>query len=56
MGLDPYSYVDPAVVNIAWFIRVAWYVHSQADLFPELDRYEAFVLDYAERILAHKYN
>ena len=54
MGLDPYRYVDPAVVNIAWFVRVAWYVHSQANLFPMGDRYEAFVVEFVERILAHE--
>lgn len=53
MGLDPYRFVDPAVVNLAWFIRVAWYVHCKADLFPDIDRYEGFVIQSAERLLAH---
>ncbi len=56
MGVDPYQYVDPAVVNIAWFTRVNWYVHSQVDLFPDSDRYEAFVINSADRILGHEFN
>jgi hypothetical protein len=51
MGVDPYAYVDPAVVGIAWFVRVAWYVHTQADLFPQSDRYEPFVIENIERVL-----
>lgn len=54
MDLDPYQYVAPAVVNIAWFIRAGWYAHSQADLFPQSNRYEAFVIQNVERILAHE--
>jgi hypothetical protein len=50
MGLDPYQYVDPAVVDIAWFLRVGWYIHTQVDLFPDSDRYEAFVEENIRRI------
>jgi hypothetical protein len=51
MHLDPYQHVDPAVVNIAWFLRVGWYIHTQVDLFPSSDRYEAFVAANVHRII-----
>jgi hypothetical protein len=54
MGVDPYAYVDAAVIHIAWFVRVAWYVHTQADLFPQSNRYEVFVDENVRRVLARE--
>ena len=54
MGVNPCAYINPTVVNIAWFLRVGWYVHTQVNLFPQSDRYEAFVIPYVDKILVEE--
>lgn len=54
MGCDPYQYVDAAVVDIVWFVRLAWFVESKTHLFPAGESYDYSVESLAEKILLIK--
>lgn len=54
MGCDPYRYVAPEVVDILWFVRLAWFVECKTRLFPEGDKYDLSVDQLAEKILLEK--
>jgi len=49
-GIDPGEYVDDAVVEIFWFLRLYWAVEAQFDIFPNttmplLDRWAAEAIE-----------
>jgi hypothetical protein len=50
LGYDPSRWVEPAVVGMMRFVRLAWFVECQIRLFPQ-GNYEASVLDLIAKIL-----
>lgn len=50
LGYDPSRWVEPAVVEMMRFVRLAWFVECQIRLFPQ-GQYEASVVDLIAKIL-----
>jgi hypothetical protein len=52
LGLDPLPHVQPGLVQLVWFVRLAWFVECKLRLFPPGETYGREVRDLADQILA----
>jgi hypothetical protein len=52
LGYDPTQVVDPRIVKIVWFVRLAWFTDCKQRLFPAGTSYDQSVAELAEKILS----